>query len=99
MSQGRAEEAGEAACAVPAAPYMPPNEPRTSTAAVPAHHSALLILSSLFRGMGNNPPNRIGVDDTADAAPGAQRSRIVSANNPRNHQYPAARRGCQGFAC
>src|SRR5271170_239645 len=92
MSQGRAEEAGEAACAVPAAPYMLLSEPRTSTAAVPVHHSAFLRLRSLFRGMGNKPPNRLGVMDTADAAPGARGLGLLALTIPgiTNIQPPGA---------
>src|SRR5580658_5400870 len=60
MLQGRAAEAEEAACAVPAATYMPLKELRTSTAAVATHHSAFFRLRSLLRAMANNPPNRLG---------------------------------------
>jgi hypothetical protein len=47
MSQGRAEEANEAACADPAVPGVPANAARTTAAAMGALHTAFLRIAFL----------------------------------------------------
>src|ERR1700733_12148761 len=91
MSQGRAPE-GEAACAVPVATYTPLNEPRTSTAAVPAHHRAFLRLRSLFKAMANNPPNRLSstAPRMVHRAPGGRRLLALTIPGITNIGPPGA---------
>src|SRR5580692_1695443 len=91
MSQGRAPE-GEAACAVPVATYTPLNEPRTSTAAVPAHHRAFLRLRSLFKAMANNPPNRLAstAPRMVHRAPGGRRLLALTIPGITNIGPPGA---------
>jgi hypothetical protein len=48
MLHDRREEEEEEACAAPAGPDVAANAARTSTAEVPAHHSAFLRFGSLI---------------------------------------------------
>src|ERR1700728_3486607 len=92
MSQGRAAEAEEAACAVPAATYTPLNELRTSAAAVPTHHSAFFRLRSLLQAMANNPPNQLGstTPRLLRRAPGGRRLLALTIQQITNIRPPGA---------